>query len=163
MSKNVKPQKDEAWWAKEGIRFQCQGSSQCCLSRGEYGFVYLTKEDRQRFADYFKEPLAAWTKKNCDRTQGFWHLKEDRQREECMYLKGKACSVYEARPTQCRTWPFWPEVMNAKTWNKEVKSFCPGVGKGALVPPAEIQKQLDEQKKSEASLIKEAKAYQNRN
>eukprot|EP00961_Rhodomonas_salina_P046921 629705-Rhodomonas_salina.2 len=25
-------------------------------------------------------------------------------------MKGKAiCSLYEARPKQCRTWPFWPE------------------------------------------------------
>ena len=29
----------------KGIRFQCQGSSNCCVSRGSYGFVYLSKKD----------------------------------------------------------------------------------------------------------------------
>lgn len=152
----LKPSEPKKEWWSEGVRFQCQGSGNCCLSRGEYGFVFLTKEDRQRFADYFNESLSTWTRKNCDRTQGFWHLKEDPKREECMYLKGKSCGVYEARPTQCRTWPFWPEVMNAKTWAKEVKTFCPGVGKGPMIPLEEIQRQLEEQKKSEASLMKEA-------
>lgn len=147
--------KDPAWWA-DGVRFQCQGSGNCCLSRGEYGFVFLTKEDRKRFADYFGESVAAWTRKNCDRTQGVWHLKEDPKREECMYLKNNSCSVYKARPTQCRTWPFWPEVMNAKTWNKEVRQFCPGVGKGPVISAEKIQEQMDEQLSSEAALIRES-------
>ena len=61
-----------------------------------------------------------------------------------MFLKNKKCSVYEARPTQCRTWPFWPEVMNAKSWKTEVESFCPGVGKGPLWSKTEIEKIMAE-------------------
>ncbi len=61
--------------------------------------------------------------------------------------KTKDARSYEARPKQCRTWPFWPEMMDAKTWSKEITSFCPGVGKGKLVSGAEIEKSLREQLK----------------
>ena len=33
---------------QKGVRFQCQGSSNCCVSRGSYGFVYLSKKDTLR-------------------------------------------------------------------------------------------------------------------
>lgn len=144
------------WWS-EGVRFECQGSGQCCLSRGEYGFVFLTREDRKRMADHLGLGLREFTKQYCDKTQGYYHLKEEETRAECTFLKGKRCGIYEARPIQCRTWPFWPEVMNAKTWNKEVKGFCPGVGKGQIIPPEEIERQLNEQKRSEAALLRERK------
>lgn len=147
----------KAWWSK-GVRFECQGSGQCCLSRGEYGFVFLTREDRKRMADHLQLGLREFTKTYCDKTQGYYHLKEEKNRDNCTFLDGKKCGIYEARPVQCRTWPFWPEVMNAKTWNKEVKGFCPGVGKGRLISAEEIAQNLNLQKKSESALHRERKA-----
>ena len=121
---------------KDGIRFECQGSGKCCTSRGTYGYVYLTAEDRKRFARSFGLTVAAFKRKYCETTDGFVHLKNPEL--DCEFLKDKRCTVYEARPTQCRTWPFWPENMNAKVWNGDVKSFCPGVGKGKLYTRKEI-------------------------
>jgi Fe-S-cluster containining protein len=125
---------------EKGLRFQCQGSGNCCTSHGEFGFVFLTIDDRRRFAKHLKLSTAAFTRKYCDLKEGVWHLKEDPKNPDCMFLSKKRCSVYEARPTQCRTWPFWPEVMNPKSWGKEVASFCPGVGKGQLWSKTEIEK-----------------------
>ena len=137
------------WWS-EGVRFECQGSGKCCTSHGEFGFVFLTKEDRQRFAKHFKVSTTEFTKKYCAKTNGSYHLIERPENTDCLFLKKKSCSVYEARPTQCRTWPFWPEVMSAKTWSKEVAAFCPGVGKGPVIPFEKIEATLKEQKRSEA-------------
>lgn len=136
------------WW-REGVRFECTGSGKCCTSHGEFGFVYLNLEDRQRFARHLKMRTSDFTRKYCEKTGGIWHLKEDPKNPDCLFLKGKSCSVYEARPTQCRTWPFWPEVMNAKSWAKDVKSFCPGVGRGSVIPAEKIENQLREQIQSE--------------
>lgn len=136
------------WWRK-GLRFSCTGSGKCCTSHGEYGFVYLTLEDRKRFAKYFKMRTNDFTRKYCEKTGGIWHLREDKAEPDCQFLDVNRCGVYEARPTQCRTWPFWPEVMNAKTWKKEVKSFCPGVDKGKVISGKEIERQLKEQIESE--------------
>ena len=37
---------------KDGIKFECQGSGNCCVSRGSYGFVYLSLTDLKRFSNF---------------------------------------------------------------------------------------------------------------
>ncbi len=140
--------KQKEWW-QDGVRFQCQGSGKCCTSHGEFGFVFMNLEDRQRMAKSLKIRTSEFTKKYCQKTGGVYHLIETPGKPDCLFLKGKSCSVYEGRPTQCRTWPFWPEVMNAKSWKKDVVEFCPGVGKGNIISGKEIEKILNEQKNSE--------------
>ena len=137
--KMMKP--DPKFYA-EGIQFECQGSGKCCTSRGTYGYVYVTLADRKRFAKFFGMTTTSFTRKHCAVTEGHIHLKSPGT--DCGFLRGKRCSVYEARPTQCRTWPFWPENMNAKAWTKEVRSFCPGVGKGKTFSKEEIDDLLTE-------------------
>ena len=154
--------KNKLWW-HEGVKFECQGSGKCCVSHGEYGSVWLTPKDQKALAKKLKITVAVFQKKYCEEIEGIFRLKEklatlkskDKLKTvgNCIFLKEKSCSIYEARPTQCRTWPFWPEVMSAKTWNKEVKSFCPGVGKGKLWTKKEIQKNLEVQAKSEVDLV----------
>lgn len=135
-----------SWW-KDGIRFECQGSGRCCVSRDGYGYVYVTLEDRRRFADYFKMTVKEFTKEYCEKDDGIWKIRDFTA--ACRFLKDNRCSVYEARPTQCRTWPFWPETLQARAWNKEVAAYCPGVGKGRVWTEAEIREQMEIQKKSE--------------
>ena len=131
---------DSTFW-KHGLRFECQGSGRCCTSRGHYGFVYVSLEDRRRLARHLNLSTSVFTRKYCEKTEGHVHLKDPEL--DCGFLEGTRCGVYEARPTQCRTWPFWPENMNARTWDSEVAPFCPGVGKGPLFTAQEIQARLD--------------------
>jgi Fe-S-cluster containining protein len=142
----------KTWWEKDGIRFECQGSGNCCVSRGQYGYVYMTLFDRKRMAQSMKLTTTQFTRQYCAKTDGVYHLK-DGKGPECLFLKNNKCSVYLGRPDQCRTWPFWPEVMNAKTWRLEVANFCPGIGKGKVYSPAEISAALEIQKASEHDLV----------
>lgn len=148
----------QKWW-KSGVRFECQGSGQCCVSRGEYGYVFLSLEDRQRLAKKLKLSTAAFTKKYCQKFKGAYHLAEEADRPECMFLDGNRCEVYSARPSQCRTWPFWPDVMNAKTWKKEVANYCPGVGKGPVISAKEIEKRVVEQTRTDEMVVGEARRF----
>ena len=143
--KNLHVKLDGKEWWREGVRFECQGSGKCCTSHGEYGFVYMTFADRQRMAKVLGLSTSDFTRKYCDRTGDFWHLKERKENPDCVFLKGKQCGVYEGRPMQCRSWPFWPEVMNAKEWKKDVASFCPGVGKGRVWSGDEIENLIRDQ------------------
>lgn len=137
----------QKWW-KDGVRFECQGSGRCCVSRGEFGFVYMTIEDRRRAAASLKITTAQFTRRFCAKTDGFFHLK-DAAGPECIFLEKNRCGIYEGRPTQCRTWPFWPEVMTPKAWKTEVAAYCPGVGKGRVWSREEVEAQLAAQIKSE--------------
>ena len=129
---------------KSGIRFTCQGSGKCCTSRGHYGYVYFTIEDRRRIALHLGMTTSAFTRRYCETTNGHVHLKEPEK--DCSFLQNKGCSVYAARPSQCRTWPFWPENMKARVWRNEIASYCPGVGRGKKYSREHIQQILDDQK-----------------
>jgi len=139
----------------KGIKFKCQGSSNCCISRGSYGFVYLSKKDVIRVAKHLNTKLKLFKKKYCDYTNGYLHLKETNKNGNCQFLKYKKCSIYKARPIQCRTWPFWGENMNAKKWNSEIINFCPGIGKGNIVSFKKIQKKINLDITNEKLIIKE--------
>jgi len=99
--------------------------------------------------------LKHFTRQHCQSEDGIYFLKETKdQSGECRFLdKDSRCRVYRARPTQCRTWPFWPENMNAKTWTKEIAVFCPGVGKGAGVSSDHVKQQLQLQRESEEEIF----------
>ena len=65
----------------------------------------------------------------------------------CTFLKNNACQIHEVKPVQCRTWPFWEELLESEEiYCREVMSFCPGSNQGALVPGHEIARQLQESK-----------------
>ncbi len=53
---------------------------------------------------------------------------------DCIFLdpETRGCLVYEVRPIQCRTWPFWnSNVKSPQAW-EETCRVCPGAGKGRL-------------------------------
>lgn len=155
--KNRKVMAEKKSWYSEGIRFECQWSGNCCSSRGEYGYVYFSAEDRKKAAKEMGLSMSAFTRRYCQKVDGFYALKDNPAGPDCIFLQSNRCTIYKGRPTQCRTWPFWPEVMNAKSWSKDVESFCPGVNKGRIYPVDEIEKIMSEQRQTELAMQKEHK------
>lgn len=52
---------------------------------------------------------------------------------QCDFLREGGCSVHPAKPLQCRTFPYWPDLVgNTRNW-KKTGEWCPGIGKGGLV------------------------------
>ena len=81
---------------KEGIRFECQGSGNCCVSRDSYGFVYLSPDDLKRFAKDFNISIKMFKEKYCQITDGFIHLIEKNNLNgKCIFLKNNKCTVYK--------------------------------------------------------------------
>ena len=141
---------------KKGIRFECQGSGKCCVSRNTYGYVYLSDVDLKKFSKYFQISLKKFKDKYCQITDGFIHLVERAEfNGNCMFLKEKKCSVYESRPSQCRTWPFWNDNMKVKVWNMDISVNCPGIGKGKLINKRKTKKFLIEDLKNEKNILKD--------
>jgi uncharacterized protein len=128
-------------WYAEGVRFACQPDcGKCCTRHGTYDYVYLEGDDVQRLASHFdvtvEEFRARWTKKD----DGHTVLKMDGP--ACPFLQGALCTVYQARPGQCGSFPFWPENLKSRAAWDELGAFCPGIGQGDLVPLHEIREQL---------------------
>jgi len=121
----------------DGIRFECQGSGNCCRARGEDTYVYLDYGDRLRLSRLLGMSAAELRRRFLAKTQGLVHIKDPAR--DCIFLENNRCSVYDARPRQCRTWPFWPENMKRRVWENEIAPFCPGIGKGRLYSAAAIE------------------------
>jgi Fe-S-cluster containining protein len=127
-----------------GIRFECTGCGECCRARHGYGFIYVNLKERRRLAAQLGMTTAAFTRKHCEKTDGWHHLRQPAK--DCHFLDGARCTVYEARPEQCRTWPFWRENMSKKVWDTEVRRDCEGVGVGRLWSREEISAILSKQR-----------------
>ena len=68
---------------------------------------------------------------------------EHRITKDCIFLQESAgqrgCVIYEVRPSQCRSWPFWPEnLKSSDAWNEAARK-CPGINRGRLYSYEEIE------------------------
>ena len=60
---------------------------------------------------------------------------------DCVFFDNEArgCTVYDLRPQQCRTWPFWPlNLQSPEEWD-DVADGCPGCNNGRLYTLEEIE------------------------
>lgn len=56
----------------------------------------------------------------------------------------QGCKIYPVRPSQCRTFPFWKEVLTNKTnWDRAAQE-CPGMNEGKHFSEEEIDALLQE-------------------
>ena len=62
---------------------------------------------------------------------------------DCVFFdnESRKCNVYDARPRQCRTWPFWDSNLKSPEAWAETCEVCPGSGKGKLYNLEEIETQ----------------------
>ena len=85
------------YFFKKEIKFKCQGSSNCCVSRGLYGFVYLSNKDALKIANFLNISNKIFKKKYCEITDGYLHLKEIHKNGNCQFLdKKKMFNLYIA-------------------------------------------------------------------
>jgi Fe-S-cluster containining protein len=115
----------------DGLCFSCKRCSSCC--RLESGYVYLSENDLSRLANEFKMEYTAFITTWCrwvsfDRESERLALKE-KSNFDCIFWN-QQCTVYEARPLQCRTFPFWDNVVcSPEAWERAAGG-CPGLNTG---------------------------------
>ena len=133
---------DNEPWYKEGLRFKCTGCGKCCTGPG---YVWLSKEDIDRLAKHLKLSKEIFLKKYTRQVGFDVALLNDPETVDCIFLKDKkTCTVYESRPKQCRTFPWWRDNLSSlKEWEEE-GTRCEGINhpEAPLIPCSEIKKNL---------------------
>jgi len=109
------------------------------LLTGAPGYVWVTNAEIQALAAAIQMEVEAFEDQYVRRVGIRKSLKEF-PNGDCVFLDEKRrCSVYQARPQQCRTWPFWDSnLKTAEDW-KQTCDVCPGSGKGRLYSLSEIE------------------------
>jgi len=127
-----------AFW-DSGIRFTCTQCSKCC--RHDTGYVFLSQNDVAHLCEYTQLSLSEFVG-----TYGRWvpfgpdaHLSLSEQSNcDCVFWTDGGCSVYAARPLQCRTYPFWSTIVDDEAHWQEEAQECPGIGIGRTWSSREI-------------------------
>lgn len=141
-----------AFYHKTPVRFKCTQCSQCCYG-GKYAYVRASTQEIENIilfmnieAEIFRNDYLI---KLVDHGYGI-RMKQSLiakavgKKGHCMLLNedGK-CSVYHVRPIQCRTYPFWPEILiSEEKWNSEVNR-CEGINRGDIVDIEHIENQKE--------------------
>lgn len=129
----------EPWYAP-GLRFECTACGKCCTNHGEFSYVYANREERTALARHFGLTREEFDGRYCEPVEGGVSFRS--RDEACIFLQAGKCSIYALRPAQCRTFPFWPELLaDEESWRRDVASFCPGAGQGKLHGVEEIRAQ----------------------
>lgn len=143
----------DSYWYQNGLFFECTQCGNCCSGPGT-GFVWVTEEEVGRIAKAIgmEEDLDGFERRFTRRIGARVSLVEYSD-GDCIFLdpESRRCSVYEARPTQCRTWPFWESnVATPRDW-REISKNCPGCNQGQLYSVEDIRRVIDSEKSAERS------------
>jgi Fe-S-cluster containining protein len=138
---------EKSQWYASGLRFEClPGCSACCSDHGEYTALYLNAGDVRALADFLDLTREEFLRLHTTFEEGalLMHMEPP----DCMFLEDGSCVAYLARPTQCRTFPFWEENLKSRTAWVRLRKFCPGIDVGELHDYDRIQEHLDDRKAS---------------
>lgn len=125
-------------WYKDGLQFECTQCGACCS--GEPGYVWVGDDEIAAMAGEMGLEVDAFERKFV-RQVGTERSLIEYPDGDCILLdpRTRRCTVYESRPTQCRTWPFWDSnLKKPKDW-KQTCEVCPGAGTGRLYTLEEIE------------------------
>lgn len=118
----------DAWYA-DGLKFACvEGCVDCCITHGDHAYVYLEPDDVRKLSAHLDLSPGDFLARHTIREDGLVMLRMDQA--ACHFLGEGGCTVYPARPVQCRTFPFWKENLKTRTSWESVSGFCPGIGQG---------------------------------
>jgi len=128
-------------WYHDGLRFECTGCGACCT--GAPGYVWVNQAEIEAMAEAMAMDVNLFEKRYVRRV-GIRKSLVEFPGGDCVLFDDtrKSCRVYDVRPRQCRTWPFWASNLRSPEHWQEVCEQCPGANHGPVVPLQEIQTRL---------------------
>ncbi|MCL2706075.1 MAG: YkgJ family cysteine cluster protein [Spirochaetaceae bacterium] len=128
---------------KEGLYFQCARCSKCC--RHDPGYVFLSKNDLIALSSLLKINKEEFLKKYC-KIVNLGILRRisliEKKNNDCIFWDNGGCTIYDQRPLQCKTYPFWSSVLNSPEDWEVLGRNCPGVNTGKHYTRKEIEEKL---------------------
>lgn len=126
-------------WYVGGLHFECSQCGRCCSGPNE-GYIWITKPEIELLAKHLDITIKQLSRKYLTHLGARTSIIEHKQTKDCIFLTNGCCEIYNVRPNQCRTWPFWPSNLKSPNeWNYAAMK-CPGINRGGLYTFEEIEK-----------------------
>jgi Fe-S-cluster containining protein len=98
----------------------------CCI--GESGNIFVSTLEMQNISKLLGLDIVQFHKEYLVKKGYKFSLKEKKVGDsyDCIFFERSSggCLIYEARPNQCKTFPFWDYFKNNV---QELKQECPGI------------------------------------
>mgnify|MGYP002628593518 CR=1 FL=1 len=105
--------------------FSCQRTGNCC--RVGTGRVWIEEQNLPAYAALTNTSVAGFVALHVVQVGAQLSLRE-RADGRCVLLDGSnRCSIYAQRPEQCRTFPYWPELLADENALRRAAAYCPGI------------------------------------
>ncbi len=102
----------------------CEG--RCCT--GDSGYIYVTKNEIENISELLNLDIRDFVKQYLFKKGYKYSIKEIKHNEshECIFYDRdvNGCKIYDARPAQCISFPFW-DYYKKRVY--ELKEECPGI------------------------------------
>jgi uncharacterized protein len=121
-------------WYADGLRFECTGCGRCC-TRGD-GYVWISRSEIHALATHLEMDVNDFGRRYLRRFEERYAL-VDGAGGDCVFLRGKTCSIYDFRPAQCRAFPWWPANLRSPEAWKTAADSCEGISDVAPLVVAE--------------------------
>ncbi len=130
-------------WYSEGLQFTCSQCGDCCT--GAPGYVWVNKAEIAGLAAERDMGVGEFEQKYVRRI-GIRKSLIEYSNGDCVFFnhETRKCQVYNARPRQCRTWPFWESNTRTPEAWRDTCEVCPGSGQGQLYQLNEIEQRVNE-------------------
>jgi len=133
-------------WYAAGLAFECIGCGRCCAGPEE-GYVWVTAEEIRAIARHLGISEKQMRRRYARRVGARMSLVELDESRDCVFLEpdgagGRRCRIYPVRPTQCRTWPFWPGNLRSPDAWCAAAARCPGINRGPRYSREQIEERM---------------------
>lgn len=138
----------------QGLQFSCAQCAHCC--KDEPGFVFLSDEEIEHISSFLDIPNETFLKTYCRLVpMGNFSMISiiEKPNNDCIFLNESGCSIYEVRPLQCRSYPFWESILDSKeAWDREAE-VCPGMNRGKLHSKEEIEDWIIQKRRNHSKIV----------
>ena len=123
-------------WYADGLAFECAECGQCC-SGPEEGYVWIGEQEIHDAAAVLGMSEQEFVQQYTRLVGRRISLTEKPVSVDCVFLEEdgegvKHCQIYQARPVQCRTWPFWSMNLGSDNSWAQAGERCLGINRGSL-------------------------------